>query len=131
MSLTGFHPLWDKILSQNLQAVADQGCHSEGSSPCKGTAYRGGILQGLLEWGIHSHLLQIVIPAKNELSQGSSSQVSQLSSWHLRYCCGHSHTAIGIALLSWAHRKCKKFGMYYITHSSDVVIKDHNQHAGR
>jgi hypothetical protein len=27
MSLTGFHTLWDKILSQNLQAVADQGCH--------------------------------------------------------------------------------------------------------
>jgi hypothetical protein len=41
MSLTGFHPLWDKILSQNLQAVADQGCHLEGSSPYKGTAYRG------------------------------------------------------------------------------------------
>jgi hypothetical protein len=41
MSLTGFHPLWDKIVSQNLQAVADQGCHLEGSSPCKGTAYRG------------------------------------------------------------------------------------------
>jgi hypothetical protein len=33
MSLTGFQPLWDKILSQNLQAVADQGCHLEGSSP--------------------------------------------------------------------------------------------------
>jgi hypothetical protein len=41
MSLTGFHPLWDKILSQNQQAVADQGCHLEGSSPYKGTAYRG------------------------------------------------------------------------------------------
>jgi hypothetical protein len=41
MSLTGFHPLWDKILSQNLQAVADQGCHLEGSSPYQGTAYRG------------------------------------------------------------------------------------------
>jgi hypothetical protein len=39
MSLTGFHLLWDKILSQNLQAVADQGCHLEGSSPYKGTAY--------------------------------------------------------------------------------------------
>jgi hypothetical protein len=26
ISLTGFHLLWDKILSQNLQAVADQGC---------------------------------------------------------------------------------------------------------
>jgi hypothetical protein len=24
MSLTGFHPLWDTILSQILQAVADQ-----------------------------------------------------------------------------------------------------------
>jgi hypothetical protein len=23
MSLTGFHPLWDEILSKNLQAVAD------------------------------------------------------------------------------------------------------------
>jgi hypothetical protein len=41
MSLTGFHPLWDKILSQILQTVADQGCHLEGSSPYKGTAYRG------------------------------------------------------------------------------------------
>jgi hypothetical protein len=41
MSLTGFHPLWDEILSQNLQAVADQGCHLEESSPCKKTAYRG------------------------------------------------------------------------------------------
>jgi hypothetical protein len=40
MSLTGFHPLWDKILSQNLQAVADQGFHSDGSSPYKGNAYR-------------------------------------------------------------------------------------------
>jgi hypothetical protein len=40
MSLTGIHPLWDKILSQNLQAVADQGCHLEGSSLNKGTAYR-------------------------------------------------------------------------------------------
>jgi hypothetical protein len=33
MSLTGFHPLWDEILSQNLQAVADQGCHLGGYSP--------------------------------------------------------------------------------------------------
>jgi hypothetical protein len=41
MSLTGFQPLWDKMLSQNLQAVADQGCHLEGFSPYKGTAYRG------------------------------------------------------------------------------------------
>jgi hypothetical protein len=41
MSLTGFHPLWGKILSQTLQAVADQGCHLEGSAPYKGTAYRG------------------------------------------------------------------------------------------
>jgi hypothetical protein len=41
MSLTGFHPLWDNILSQNLQADADQGCHLEGSSPSKGTVYRG------------------------------------------------------------------------------------------
>jgi hypothetical protein len=41
MSLTGFHPLWDTILSQNLQAVADQGCHLEGSSTYKETAYRG------------------------------------------------------------------------------------------
>jgi hypothetical protein len=41
MSLTGFHPLWDTILSQNLKAVADQGCQLEGSSPHKGTAYRG------------------------------------------------------------------------------------------
>jgi hypothetical protein len=41
MSLTGFHPLWNKILSQILQAAADRGCHLEGSSPYKGTAYRG------------------------------------------------------------------------------------------
>jgi hypothetical protein len=41
MSLVGFHMLWDKILLQNLQAVADQGCHLEGSSPDKETAYRG------------------------------------------------------------------------------------------
>jgi hypothetical protein len=40
MSLTGFHPIWDKILSQNLQAVADQRCHLEGSSPYKWTAFR-------------------------------------------------------------------------------------------
>jgi hypothetical protein len=36
-----FHPLWDKILSQSLQTVADRGCHLEGSSPYKGTAHRG------------------------------------------------------------------------------------------
>jgi hypothetical protein len=41
MSLTGLHSLWDKIFSQKLQAVADQGCHLEGSSPCKRSAYRG------------------------------------------------------------------------------------------
>jgi hypothetical protein len=41
MSITGFHPFRDKILSQNLQAVADQGCHLKGSSPYKGTACRG------------------------------------------------------------------------------------------
>jgi hypothetical protein len=41
MSLARFLRLWDKILSQNLQAVADQGCHLEGSSSHKGTAYRG------------------------------------------------------------------------------------------
>jgi hypothetical protein len=46
MSLTGSYPFSDKILSQNLQAVADQGCHSEGSSPLReplnrGTAYGG------------------------------------------------------------------------------------------
>jgi hypothetical protein len=40
MSLTGIHPVWDKILSQNLQAIATQGCHfNKGSSPYKGTAY--------------------------------------------------------------------------------------------
>jgi hypothetical protein len=32
---------FQKILSQNLQAVADQGCHLEGFCPYKGTAYRG------------------------------------------------------------------------------------------
>jgi hypothetical protein len=41
MSITGFHPFWEKTLSQNLQSVADQGCHLEGSSPYKGTACRG------------------------------------------------------------------------------------------
>jgi hypothetical protein len=41
MSLEGFHPLWDDILSQNLQAVGDQGCHLKGSFPNKGAAYRG------------------------------------------------------------------------------------------
>jgi hypothetical protein len=35
MSLTGVQPLWDKILSQNLQADADQGCPFEGPFPCK------------------------------------------------------------------------------------------------
>jgi hypothetical protein len=39
ISLRGFHPLRDKVLSQNLQA--DQGCHLEGSSFYKETAYRG------------------------------------------------------------------------------------------
>jgi hypothetical protein len=41
ISLTGFYPLWDKIHPLNPRAVADQGCHLEGSSPYKGTAYRG------------------------------------------------------------------------------------------
>jgi hypothetical protein len=40
MSLIGFHPLLDEILSQNLPVVADQGCHLEGSSSYKGTAYK-------------------------------------------------------------------------------------------
>jgi hypothetical protein len=31
----------DKIISQNLQAVADQGCHLEGSSPFNDIAYNG------------------------------------------------------------------------------------------
>jgi hypothetical protein len=44
MSLTGFHLSWDMILSQNMQAVADQGCHSEGSSLYKGGPLIGGIL---------------------------------------------------------------------------------------
>jgi hypothetical protein len=41
ISLTGFHLLWDKIILQNLQAVADQGGHLKGSFPYKRTAYRG------------------------------------------------------------------------------------------
>jgi hypothetical protein len=41
MPLTGFRPLWKKILSRNLQSVADQGCHLKGSSLYKGTVYRG------------------------------------------------------------------------------------------
>jgi hypothetical protein len=40
-SLTEFHPLQDEILSQNLQVIADQVCHLEGSSPYKGTNSRG------------------------------------------------------------------------------------------
>jgi hypothetical protein len=40
LSLTRIHPLWEKILSQNLQAVADQGGNLEGSFPYKGGAYR-------------------------------------------------------------------------------------------
>jgi hypothetical protein len=40
MSLTGFHPFWDKNILQNLQAVANQGCHLEGSSPYRGIAGR-------------------------------------------------------------------------------------------
>jgi hypothetical protein len=39
--LTGFHPFWDEILSQNLQAVADQGCHLEEFSPYKGPLVGG------------------------------------------------------------------------------------------
>jgi hypothetical protein len=45
MSLTGLHPLWDKILSQKLQAVPDQGCHLEGSPLIRGLlvgGYTGG-----------------------------------------------------------------------------------------
>jgi hypothetical protein len=61
MSLTGFPPLWNKILSQSLQAVADQGCHL-GAFPYKGTAYRGVYclhislvkLQMCLEWYLYS-----------------------------------------------------------------------------
>jgi hypothetical protein len=41
MSLKGFHSLQDKILSQKVQAVADQGCQIEGFAPYKWTAYRG------------------------------------------------------------------------------------------
>jgi hypothetical protein len=44
MSLTGFHPSWHKTLSQNLQAVADQGCHLGGSSPYKEPLIRGYIV---------------------------------------------------------------------------------------
>jgi hypothetical protein len=58
ISLTGFHSLWDRILSHNLQAVADQGCHLEGSSPYKGTAYRGVYCMLTLmggEGGVWSH----------------------------------------------------------------------------
>jgi hypothetical protein len=47
MSLTGFHPLLDKSLSQNLQAVADQGCYLQGSSPYNGTAYEGTVCKGV------------------------------------------------------------------------------------
>jgi hypothetical protein len=57
MSRTGFHPLCDKILSQGLVAVADQGCRLKGSSPLKGTAYRAYcILQGLQR---HEHLQEL------------------------------------------------------------------------
>jgi hypothetical protein len=39
--LQGFTPDGIRFSHITLQAVADQGCHSEGSSPYKGTAYRG------------------------------------------------------------------------------------------
>jgi hypothetical protein len=62
MLLTGFHALWDKILSQNLQAVADQRCHLKGSSPHKGIAYRG------FYCSPDSHTLQLKPPRVSSLS---------------------------------------------------------------
>jgi hypothetical protein len=59
MPLTGFHPSWDKFLSQNLQAVADQGCHLEGSSPYKGTAYRGVYFPDVVELIIQYILVSV------------------------------------------------------------------------
>jgi hypothetical protein len=40
-SLTGFHPLWDEILSQNLQAVADQGFHLKDPPLMRGSLIGG------------------------------------------------------------------------------------------
>jgi hypothetical protein len=36
MSLTGVHPLWDKILLHNLQAVADKDVTSKDLPPLQG-----------------------------------------------------------------------------------------------
>jgi hypothetical protein len=68
MSLTGFYPIWDKILSQNLQAVADQGGHFKGSSPYKGTACRG------INCTVHEPFLRTVV-GKNLSSTVSSNPI--------------------------------------------------------
>jgi hypothetical protein len=44
MSLSGFHPLWDKILSQNLQARRRPRTSLRRILPYKGTADRGYIV---------------------------------------------------------------------------------------
>jgi hypothetical protein len=87
VSLTSFHPLWDKDLSQNLHAVADQGCHPEGS--LSGNAYRGESCNPILG-ALHSacvSLRTIVFPAikicsSAELSFNRSSGVSGITEYN-------------------------------------------------
>jgi hypothetical protein len=74
MSFIGFHPLWDKILSQILQAVADQGRHLKKSSPYKGTAYWGDRLLGGVLYMQESVelvcLIEVVFQSHGELFSG-------------------------------------------------------------
>jgi hypothetical protein len=67
MSLTGFHPLLNKIFSQNLLAIADQRCDLKGSSPYKGTAYRGGVLSTRAVTG---HLTGRIPDPRRQLEEG-------------------------------------------------------------
>jgi hypothetical protein len=60
MSLTRFHHFWDTILSQNLQAVANQTCRLEGSSP-----YKGPLIGGYTVYSIHADRWEIFPSCKN------------------------------------------------------------------
>jgi hypothetical protein len=65
MSLTGFHVLRDKLMSQYLQVVAEQGWHL-GSSPYEGTAYRG-VICGLVRiWRMSD--LEVAVAGKDRAS---------------------------------------------------------------
>jgi hypothetical protein len=64
MSLTGFHTLWDKILTQNLQAVADQECNLEGSSPFKETAIEGYTVTSLLGDNQRTRHIAVVVESR-------------------------------------------------------------------